>query len=209
MHGPRYRAGVGAQERVSFDSIRSPVRSRASGNPEATCSNLSVRCSGSSLSRGRTDRATGSLLAKCGLVLAALSLAVIVPLPAAAQADFYRGKTIELIISTGVGGGLDTNARIVARHLAKHIPGTPTIVPKNMPGAGHIRAANYVFSQAPKDGTTIGTFIPIFVMAQVLERSRSIQFDPAQFNWLISTASNNSTIYTWHKAGIKTVEDAT
>src|SRR5207253_1643149 len=68
---------------------------------------------------------------------------------------------------------------------------------------------NYVYSQAPRDGTTIGTFIPIFVMAQVLERSRSIQFDPAQFNWLISTASNNSTIYTWHKAGIKSVEDAT
>jgi len=130
-------------------------------------------------------------------------------LPAAAQTDFYKGKTIELIISTGVGGGLDSNGRIVARHVAKHIPGTPTIVPKNMPGAGHIRAANYVFSQAPRDGTTIGTFIPIFVMAQVLERSRSIQFDPAQFNWLISTASNNSTIYTWHKAGIKSVEDAT
>src|SRR5436190_6235123 len=128
--------------------------------------------------------------------------------PAAAQADFYKGKSIELIISTGVGGGLDSNARVVARHLANHISGQPTIVPKNMPGAGHIRAANYVFSQAPKDGTTIATFIPIFVMAQVLERSRSIQFNPAQFNWLISTASNNGTIYTWHKAGIKTIEDA-
>jgi tripartite-type tricarboxylate transporter receptor subunit TctC len=139
---------------------------------------------------------------------AAVSLALGTPGPAAAQADFYKGKTIELIISTGVGGGLDTNGRILARHLAKHIPGQPTVVPKNMPGAGHIRAANYVYSQAPKDGTTIGTFIPIFVMAQVLERSRSIQFDPAHFNWLISTASNNSTIYTWHKAGIKSVEDA-
>ena len=82
--------------------------------------------------------------------------------PAAfAQADFYRGKTVELIISTGVGGGLDTNGRIVARHLGNHIPGNPTIVPKNMPGAGHIRAANYVYSQAPKDGTTIATFIPV------------------------------------------------
>ena len=101
--------------------------------------------------------------------------------PAAAQADFYKGKTIELIISTGVGGGLDANGRIVARHLGNHIPGNPTIVAKNMPGAGHIRAANYVFNQAPKDGTTIGTFIPIFVMAQVLERSKSIQFNPGEF----------------------------
>src|SRR5262249_42867516 len=123
--------------------------------------------------------------------------------PAVAQADFYKGKSIELIISTGVGGGLDSNARVVARHLANHIPGQPTIVPKNMPGAGHIRAANYVFNQAPKDGTTIATFIPVFVMAQVLERSKSIQFDPSNFQWLASTSSSNSTVYVWHTSGIK------
>ena len=128
--------------------------------------------------------------------------------PAAAQADFYKGKTVELIISTGAGGGLDTNGRIVARHLGNHIPGNPTIVAKNMPGAGHIRAANYVFNQAPKDGTTIGTFIPIFVMAQVLERSKSIQFNPANFQWLVSTSSSNSTVYVWHTTGVKTLEDA-
>src|SRR5262245_32771657 len=73
------------------------------------------------------------------------------PQPAAAQTEFYKGKTIELIISTGAGGGLDTNGRIVARHLGNQIPGNPTVVAKNMPGAGHIRAANYVYSQAPKD----------------------------------------------------------
>lgn len=140
---------------------------------------------------------------------AALAAAVLAPSFAAAQTHFYQGKTIELIVSTGVGGGLDANARVVARHLANHIPGQPTIVTKNMPGAGHIRAANYVFTQAPKDGTTIGTFIPIFVMAQVLERSRSIQFNPAQFNWLASTSSSNSTVYVWHTSGIKSVEDAT
>src|SRR5262249_2241064 len=93
-------------------------------------------------------------------------------------------------------------------HLASHIPGNPVIVPKNMPGAGHIRAANYVFSQAPKDGTTLGTFIPIFVMAQVLERSKGIQFDPANFNWLASTSSSNRPIYVWNAAGTKSVEDA-
>jgi tripartite-type tricarboxylate transporter receptor subunit TctC len=136
-----------------------------------------------------------------------MALAAVVP--AAAQPDFYRGRTVDLIISTGVGGGLDSNARVVARHLAKHIPGQPTIVPKNMPGAGHIRAANYVYSQAPKDGTTIATFIPIFILAQVLERSRSIQFNPAQFNWLASTSSSNGTVYVWHTSGIKSVEDAT
>src|SRR4051794_25339813 len=141
---------------------------------------------------------------------AAIPIAMLtVPMPARAQPDFYSGKTIELIVSTGVGGGLDANARVVARHLANHIPGQPVIVVKNMPGAGHIRAANYVFTQAPKDGSTIATFIPIFVMAQVLERSRSIQFNSAQFNWLASTSSSNSTVYTWHTSGITSVEDAT
>jgi tripartite-type tricarboxylate transporter receptor subunit TctC len=139
----------------------------------------------------------------------AFAAALMAPAPAAAQADFYKGKTIDLVISTGVGGGLDANARVVARHLADHIPGNPTIVPRNMPGAGHIRAANFVFSQAPKDGTVIATFIPIFVLAQVLDRSKGIQFDPAGFNWLFSTSSSNTTVYVWHTSSVKSVEDAT
>jgi tripartite-type tricarboxylate transporter receptor subunit TctC len=143
------------------------------------------------------------------ILITAMLTAPILTAPASAQADFYSGKTIELIVSTGVGGGLDANARVVARHLANHIPGQPGIVVKNMPGAGHIRAANYVFAQAPKDGSTIATFIPVFVMAQVLERSRSIQFNSAQFSWLASTSSSNSTVYVWHTSGIKSVEDAT
>jgi tripartite-type tricarboxylate transporter receptor subunit TctC len=138
-----------------------------------------------------------------------LAAALLAPAPAAAQADFYKGKTIDLVISTGVGGGLDANARVVARHLADHIPGNPTIVPRNMPGAGHIRAANFVFSQAPKDGTVIGTFIPVFVLAQVLDRSKGIQFDPANFNWLASTSSSNTTVYTWHTSNVRSVADAT
>jgi tripartite-type tricarboxylate transporter receptor subunit TctC len=129
-------------------------------------------------------------------------------MPASAQGDFYKGKSIELIISTGAGAGHDHNARTVARFLGNHIPGNPAIVPKNMPGAGHIRAANYVFNQAPKDGTTIGTFIPIFVMAQILGRSKSIQFNPARFEWLMSTSSSNSTVYVWHTTGVKSLEDA-
>jgi tripartite-type tricarboxylate transporter receptor subunit TctC len=140
--------------------------------------------------------------------LVAVAAGALVPAPAAAQADFYRGRSIDLVISTGVGGGLDSNARLVARHLGSHIPGNPAIVPKNMPGAGHIRAANYVYSQAAKDGTAIATFIPIFVLAQVLERSRSIAFDAANFQWLASTSSSNSTVYVWHTSAITSVADA-
>jgi tripartite-type tricarboxylate transporter receptor subunit TctC len=143
------------------------------------------------------------------LVPMALTAALVFPVAAAAQVDFYKGKTIDLIISTGVGGGLDANARLVARHLADHIPGSPTIVPRNMPGAGHIRAANFVFSQAPKDGTVIATFVPVFVTAQVLDRSKGIQFDPAGFNWLASTSSSNATVYTWYLSGVRSVADAT
>src|SRR5438093_5549194 len=112
-------------------------------------------------------RVRRSVAGLCALaVLAPLAAGVIDASPLAAQADFYKGRTLDLVISTGVGGGLDANARVVARHLAEHIPGNPTIVPRNMPGAGHIRAANFVFSQAPKDGTVIATFIPVFVLAQ-------------------------------------------
>ena len=127
---------------------------------------------------------------------------------AAAQADFYKGKTIELIISTGVGGGLDANARMVARHLPKHIPGNPTILAKNMPGAGHVRAANYIYNQAPKDGTTIGTLIPAFVMAQVLNRTDAIQFDAAKMPWIASTSASNVAVYVSKASGVNTIDDA-
>jgi tripartite-type tricarboxylate transporter receptor subunit TctC len=155
----------------------------------------------------RVPRSAANVIAL--MLLGTFGGGVVAAKPAVAEADFYRGKTVELIISTGVGGGLDANARIVARHLGNHIPGNPTILPKNVPGAGHLRAANYVYSQAPKDGTTIGTFIPIVVMAQVLERSKSIQIDPASFQWLVSTSSSNSTVYVWHTSGVTTLEDAT
>jgi tripartite-type tricarboxylate transporter receptor subunit TctC len=142
------------------------------------------------------------------VVLPALLVAISVSANPAGAADFYAGKTIDLIISTSVGGGLDRNARIVANHLGNHIPGKPTIVPKNMPGAGHVRAANYLFTQAAKDGTALGTLIPAFVTAQVLKTTKAIQFDAAKFNWLGSTSSTNSTVYVLTSTGVATVEDA-
>jgi tripartite-type tricarboxylate transporter receptor subunit TctC len=154
---------------------------------------------------GFTMRSTAASITWAAALACGLALAVT---PAAAQQPFYKDKTVELIISTGAGGGLDTNARLVARHLPKHIPGHPTIVSKNMPGAGHIRAANYIANQAPKDGTTIGTLIPAFVMAQVLQRSEGIQFDAAKLQWLASTSASNSSIYVWRASGVASMEDA-
>lgn len=129
------------------------------------------------------------------------------PAQAADAADFYKGKTIDLIISTGTGGGLDRNARIVARHLPNHIPGRPTIVAKNMPGAGHLRAANFLHTQAAKDGTVIGTVIPGFLMSQVLE-GVGVKFDASKFNWLGSTSYSTQTVYVWKTSKTSSVEEA-
>lgn len=126
---------------------------------------------------------------------------------AQAQQDFYKDRTIDLIVSTGVGGGHDTNARLVARHWSKHIPGAPTIVIKNMPGAGHVRAANFLANQAPRDGSVLGTFVPAFLLAQVLKTSKAIKFNAAEFNWIGASASNNSTFYVWNTAPVRTMQD--
>ena len=83
------------------------------------------------------------------------------PKPARAQssvADFYRGRNVTLIVGYSAGGGYDTYTRILARHLGKHIPGNPSVVVQNMPGAGSLKLANYLYNVAPKDGATIGIF---------------------------------------------------
>ena len=134
------------------------------------------------------------------------SLAGSLPAAADAVADFYAGKTITLIISTGVGGGVDTNARLIARYLGNHIPGKPAVVPKNMTGAGHLQATNYVYGQAPRDGTVIGAILPAFVGYQVLD-GKGAQYDVRQFNFIGSSDVENANLYTWHSAGIKKIED--
>lgn len=129
--------------------------------------------------------------------------------PANAQPQpFYAGKTLELIISTEAGIAFDVTARLAGRHIARHLPGNPTLVARNMPGAGHIRAANYVYGQAPKDGTTIGTMLPVFVTTQVIDRSDAIQYESVNFTWIGSTAWATSTTFVLASTGVRSVEDA-
>src|SRR5262244_2860820 len=92
------------------------------------------------------------------MLCASLLLAAAAALPARAQsvAEFYKGKTVNVLIGVGVGGEYDLQARIVAHHIGKHIPGNPNVVPQNMTGAGGIKMANYLFTQAAHDGTFIG-----------------------------------------------------
>jgi tripartite-type tricarboxylate transporter receptor subunit TctC len=127
---------------------------------------------------------------------------------AQAPDNFYKGKVVELIISSGPGNNLDQTGRLIARHLPKYLPGNPTVVAKNMPGAGHIRAANYIYNQGAQDGTVIGTLIPSFVLAQVLVGT-GVQFDATKFQWLGSTSSSNSVTYVWAGTSkAKSLEDA-
>ncbi len=99
---------------------------------------------------------------------------------------FYSGRTVSIIVGSGAGGGFDTTARLVARHIQRHIPGNPTVIVVNMPGGGGLVAANHVFSAAPKDGATIGLFHEAQMMNQ-LTGGEGVNFDLRQFNWLGSS----------------------
>jgi hypothetical protein len=122
-------------------------------------------------------------------------------------ADFYRGKTISIVVGFGAGGGYDIYARLLARYLGNHIAGAPNVVVQNMEGAGSVRASNYVYSVAPKDGTVIAAVNQNMPMYQMLGGAGA-QFKAAEMSWLGSMAYSNGTLYTWHESGIKTLGDA-
>jgi tripartite-type tricarboxylate transporter receptor subunit TctC len=121
--------------------------------------------------------------------------------------DFYRGKTISIVVGFGPGGGYDLYARLLARHLGAHIPGDPNVVVENMPGAGGVAAANYVYDTAPKDGTVIAGVNQGATIFQLLG-GNGAEYDPVKFQWLGSLAHSNNTIYVWAASGIKTLNDA-
>src|SRR5262245_2294265 len=121
--------------------------------------------------------------------------------------DFYRGKTVSFIVGFGPGGGYDLYPRALGRHIGRHIPGNPAVVVQNMDGAGSVRAANYVYAVAPKDGTVIAAVNQNMPMYQLLGGAGA-QFEADKLQWLGSMANSNGIIYTWHTSGIKTIEDA-
>ena len=137
----------------------------------------------------------------------ALCLAASSAAQAQSPAEFYSGKSINLIISTGVGGGVDANARLVGRYLGNHVPGKPTILPRNMPGAGHLQATNYMYGQAPKDGSTIAAILPAFVLHQIIDGA-GVQYDARDFPWLGASDVDNMNLYVWKTTGVESVADA-
>lgn len=106
-----------------------------------------------------------------------------------AQEDFYKGKQINLIVGYGTGGGYDVYARLVGKHMARFIPGHPTIVVQNMPGAGSLRATNYIYNVAPKDGTAFAMFSSSMPVRSILGGNKSVQFDSLKLTWLGSSSS--------------------
>jgi tripartite-type tricarboxylate transporter receptor subunit TctC len=121
--------------------------------------------------------------------------------------DFYRGKTISLIIGYSVGGGYDLYGRLVARHMGKYIPGKPTIVPQNMTGAGSFRAASFLYAAAPKDGTVIGTFGRTIATTPLLQ-PMGAPFEATRMTWLGSVTNEVSLCVTWHTSPVKVWKDA-
>jgi hypothetical protein len=138
---------------------------------------------------------------RCGFV-AMLMLAVF-PEPAAAD-DFYAGKQISLIVGAGVGGGYDLQARVVARHFGRHIPGNPAVIVQNMPA--RIAAANHMFTTAAKDGTVIALLQRGVLLAK-LAYPDGVRFDIDKFRWLGSLNSEVAVTLAWHTAPFKTAND--
>lgn len=123
-----------------------------------------------------------------------------------AVADFYRGKTIRIIVGFGPAGAFDAYSRLLAKHMPQYIPGNPNIVVENRPGAASAIAANVVYSVEPKDGTVIGSFNESLAMQQLLE-AEGIQFDAAKFNWLGSSVDTTTTCLVRTDLGINSIQD--
>ena len=127
--------------------------------------------------------------------------------PRAEAQDDFKGKTITIHVGYGSGGGFDLFARFAARHIGRHIPGEPTVVVQNMPGAGSIRAANFVFNAAPKDGTALGLVTPTVALEEALGTS-GVKFKAAEFIWIGRVAPLVDLSLTWNASKVKTIADA-
>lgn len=132
-----------------------------------------------------------------------------VALPANADpvAEFYKGKQITIYIGYAAGGGYDLYGRLVSRHIGKHIPGKPRLVPQNMPGAGSLKLANYLYNVAPKDGTALGMITQSTPQEEALG-TPGINYRSAKFSWIGRVTSNVELTVVWHTAGVESIRDA-
>jgi tripartite-type tricarboxylate transporter receptor subunit TctC len=123
-----------------------------------------------------------------------------------AVADFYRGKTVTIIVGYTAGGGYDLYARALGRHMGRHLPGNPNFIVQNITGAGSLNAANHLYNVSAKDGTVFGTFGRGLPMEPLIGTAK-VQFEPTKFTWLGSGANEISICATWHTSAVKTWAD--
>src|SRR5262245_44453320 len=144
------------------------------------------------------------------LAMCLLGLCVIAALADRARADavsdFYRGKTVTIIVGYTAGGGYDLYARAIGRHMGKHLPGNPNFIVQNITGAGSLNAANHLYNVSAKDGTVFGTFGRGLPMEPLIGTAK-VQFDATKFTWLGSGANEISICATWHTSPVKTWAD--
>jgi tripartite-type tricarboxylate transporter receptor subunit TctC len=148
-----------------------------------------------------------SLMAHGLLVLLANLFLLATQTSAQTVESFYRGKTIDLVIGYPPGGANDVYARLAAHHLGKYIPGNPAIVPKNMPGAGSVTAANYIFNIVAKNGATLGLLVPTLPLEEKLGSSAA-KYRTAEFQWIGRMASATNVTAIMNRSPVKTIEDA-
>ncbi|MEA2905451.1 MAG: hypothetical protein QOI12_2838 [Alphaproteobacteria bacterium] len=140
--------------------------------------------------------------------VALIGAAIAVAMPRAALADdYFRGKTIRILAGSEAGGMYDTFARLVSRHLGEHLSGRPTIVVADMPGASGVRATNYLYEVAARDGTVLATFNKSMPFYQAMGEG-GVRFKAQEFSWIGSLIQTNDVVATWHTTGVKTIEDA-
>lgn len=143
---------------------------------------------------------------KMALACALTALAVAPAAQGQTVADFYKGKTVSVLIGFPPGGGYDANTRLLARYMGRYLPGEPTLVPSNMPGAGSLVAANYTYNVAPADGTVFTQFAPSTAMEPILG-NKAARFDPTKFSWIGSMAQEVAYCGIWQGPGVATSWD--
>jgi tripartite-type tricarboxylate transporter receptor subunit TctC len=146
-------------------------------------------------------------------IVAALAALALASTAARADAisDFYKGKVVNVVVGYGSGGGYDVYGRLLASHLGKHIPGNPTVVLQNMPGAGSLRSVNYLYNTAPRDGTVLGIFARDMPLLGLIGGNPNVRFDPKKLTWLGSSSSYANDAYllmTRKDAAVKSIAQA-
>jgi tripartite-type tricarboxylate transporter receptor subunit TctC len=141
------------------------------------------------------------------LGIGAMLLAAGQPGQAQSVEDFYRGKTVKLNVGANNGGTYDIYSRLLAQFMGRHIPGNPTVLVENMPGASGTKSAQYIGEIAPKDGTVVGMFNQSMPQRQMFEPDQ-VHFDLTKYNWIGAMNTSTTVFITWHESGVKTLEDA-